>query len=233
MSRVHDLFPSLSARRFFSVSEAAGLLGISIPGIHLWISKGRLRRPERVSRRGGYRIRRAEIVRLLKSVGREVEGLWTARRTKILLIEDDAQVRRVVATALRRLGDEAIVETAATPEDGLLLVARFDPDVILLDRFRPKQGMTSDQALAILRRASVVKGVRIIGLWSPSMATALGRAAQFRPDVHLPKPFGPDALREAVFGTGAASKVRLARNPGSVADRRRWEYRASRRAGLS
>lgn len=231
MSREDELFPSLATRRFFSVSEAARLLGISVPGIHLWIYKGRLRRPARVSRRGGYRIRRAEIVRLLKSAGREVAGLWTARRKKILLIEDDAQVRRVVAAALRRVGGEAIVETAATPEDGLLLVAGFDPDVILLDRFLPKKGMTSDQALAILRRARAARGVKIIGLWSPAISGVRGGAA--RADVYLPKPFSPDDLREAVLGKAAGSNVRSVRKPVPKPDRRRWEYRASRRPGLS
>jgi excisionase family DNA binding protein len=221
-----ELFPSLESRRFFTVAEAARLLGISIPGIHVWIRKGRIRRPTRVSKNGGYRIPRAEVVRLLKSARREVPGLWTPRRTKVLLIEDDAGIRELVATALRDPRFETHVETAATPEDGLLLIARYEPDVILLDNFHPMEGMTSEQALSILRRAKTLEGIKIIGLWP-------GEASRPRtpgPDAFLPKPFGAADLREAVLGLPPESlgPMAAARAEEGSSDRRRWEYKVSR-----
>src|SRR5581483_783769 len=98
-------------------------------------------------------------------------------------------------------------------------------------RFRPKKGMTSDQALEILRRARAAKGVKIIGLWPARTAGALGRPA--RPNGYLPKPFSPDDLWEAVLGKAEGSNSRLERKSGPKPDRRRWECRAFRRVGHS
>lgn len=223
MKKEGELFPSLETRRFFTVKEAARLLGMSVPGLHIWIKKGRIRRPSRISKGGGYRIPREEIKRLLKSAGRQVPGLWTAKRTKVLLIEDDPQLRELVAQALRNPRFGAEVQTAATPEDGLLMVVPFAPDILLLDHFAPKTGMSSDQTLSILRRAKTLRGVKIIGLWPENAAPI--RAA--KPDAFLPKPFGAEDLREALFGTPPRLLARSGRSHASKSDRRRWEYKIS------
>jgi excisionase family DNA binding protein len=223
-----ELFPSLETRRLFTVAEAARLLVISVPGVHVWIRKGKIRRLTRVSKRGGYRIPRAEIIRILRSAGREVPGLWTLRRTKVLLIDDDGPIRELVQAAFRTPAYAAQVETAATPEDGLLLVAQFRPDVILLDSFHPKTGISSDQALAIIRRAKILRGVRIISL-CPGKGAAPKTSAP-RPDAFLPKPFSTGELREAVLGLPLGAVDRAARPAEATQDRRRWEYKVSRRS---
>ena len=50
---------------------------------------------------------------------------------KILVVDDEASIVDAVATALRYEGFE--VEEAATGRDALAVVARFDPDLIVLD----------------------------------------------------------------------------------------------------
>ncbi len=54
---------------------------------------------------------------------------------RILLIEDDAAVRRGVQLALRHQGHE--VSAAATGEEGLSLLSAFRPDVVVLDLMLP------------------------------------------------------------------------------------------------
>jgi DNA-binding response OmpR family regulator len=66
----------------------------------------------------------------------------------ILLIDDDALLRRSLAFALERAGYR--VTTAATAEDGLALVAAVQPDLVLLDIGLP--GMDGLDALRQLRR---------------------------------------------------------------------------------
>jgi DNA-binding response OmpR family regulator len=66
----------------------------------------------------------------------------------ILLIDDDALLRRSLAFALERAGYR--VTTAATAEDGLALVAAAQPDLVLLDIGLP--GMDGLDALRQLRR---------------------------------------------------------------------------------
>lgn len=221
MTTAQDNFPSIETRRFFTVTEAARLLGISVPGLHVWIKKGRIRRLSRTSETGTYRIPRGELVRLLRCAGREVMGLWTPKRLRVLLIEDDPGVRALVGEAFRDSRLKVEVETALTPEDGLLLAGKSKPDVILLDSFRPKDGMTADQALRILRRARSLESSRIVGLYHERPCPR-GVSAP-RADAYLPKPFSVTELREVVLGRGARDLAPGGADP--EPDRRLWEYR--------
>lgn len=225
MKEDRELFPSLETRRFFTVKEAAQVLGISVPGIHIWIQKGRIRRPVRVSAKGGYRIPREEIIRLLRSAGREVPGVWLAKRTRVLVIDDDPRLRELVADGCQTSGFLAEVRTASTPEDGLLLAIPFAPDVILLDQFEPMVGLTSTQALVILRRAEALRGVKIIGCWRKGPAAARHPT----PNVFLPKPFGLSELREAIMGPDHKTPSRAEIGRRVTPDRRRWEYKVKSR----
>lgn len=223
MTSERELFPSIEDRLTFTVTEASRILGITTQGVHAWIRRGRIPRPTRVSKRGGYRIPRATIVRLLRSVGREVPGLWTRKRTRVLLIDDCADLRLLVAEAFRDPALAVDVQTAASPADGLLLAGSFRPEVVLLDAFFPKEGMTSVQALGIIRSARTLGKIRIVGLYPKRFASR--SAASPRPDEYLPKPFSLDELRRVVSGRGSRSlgEVATARS----ADRRRWEYYAA------
>jgi two-component system response regulator AtoC len=57
---------------------------------------------------------------------------------RVLVVDDEENLRLVVRTFLKREGYE--VETAATGEDALALVETFGPDVILTDVRMPKMG---------------------------------------------------------------------------------------------
>ena len=67
---------------------------------------------------------------------------------QILLIDDDALLRRSLAFALERTGYQ--VTTAATAEDGLAQIAAVRPDLVLLDIGLP--GMDGLDALRQMRR---------------------------------------------------------------------------------
>lgn len=176
------------------------LLGLSIQGIHLWIRKGEIRRHTRTSKRGGYRIPRSELIRLLRLAGREIPGLWTRPRTKVLLIGQDVLIRKLARSAFGYPPGAVRLKTAACPEDGLMLTALFRPDVILLAPSHPAGGMTSEQALAFIRRAKSLKGVRVFAVSVKDGAAWRVRASGA--DAVSARPSTPRELRDVLLERG-------------------------------
>jgi two-component system response regulator AtoC len=72
----------------------------------------------------------------LRIQGQSVSIFCTVRR--ILIVDDEENIRLVLRTLLRRHGYE--VETAASGEEALPLVDSFGPDVVLADVRMPKMG---------------------------------------------------------------------------------------------
>jgi len=72
----------------------------------------------------------------LRSEGREASIFCIVRR--VLVVDDEENLRLVLKTLLRRHGYE--VESAATGEEALALVDSFGPDVVLTDVRMPKMG---------------------------------------------------------------------------------------------
>jgi len=97
---------------------------------------------------------------------------------KILIVEDNADWRELLAVILRRLDYEVVV--AATGEDGVQQAVATRPDLILMDLGLPK--MSGDEATVCIKSNPTTKNIPIV------IQTAFGK--------------GPTA--ERAMGAGAA-----------------------------
>jgi CheY-like chemotaxis protein len=111
---------------------------------------------------------------------------------RVLVIEDDDRVRRVVVLMLDVAGYE--VQTAQDGMDALAVLQRWRPDVILLDLMMPvMDGWAFRRAqLGDAHLATIPVVVLSAGYAPGPRATALAAAAV------LPKPFRLAALLETV-----------------------------------
>jgi DNA-binding response OmpR family regulator len=110
---------------------------------------------------------------------------------KILLIEDDPQISKLISQTLQRAGYEVV--TAMDGSEGLRKVKETNPQLVVLDISLP--GVDGYQVCRYLRQDPATARLPII------MVTAMGRPADQRrgfetgADDYLPKPF---ALSELV-----------------------------------
>ena len=112
-------------------------------------------------------------------------------RGRVLVIDDEADVRTIVETVLRESGQ--IVTTAENGEEALALAVREPPDLILLDKLMPVMDGT---AFARAYRAAVSHPAPIVAFCAArdaeTWATSIGAVA------HVGKPFDLSELDETV-----------------------------------
>lgn len=112
--------------------------------------------------------------------------------TRILVVDDDAAIRTVVAEALRRAGHR--VETAQTIAQERRAIASFDPHVLVTDVLLP-DGNALDVVPELLRDRP---GLPVIVMSAQNTLTTAVRATERGAFDYLPKPFDLDVLTATV-----------------------------------
>jgi two-component system OmpR family response regulator len=110
---------------------------------------------------------------------------------KILIIDDDAMIRRIARAALGRAGGMD-VHDAGSGEEGLRLAVAEPPDCILLDVMMP--GMGGEATLAALRERPETSGIPVIFLTANADPEDTARLEALGARGVLGKPFDPMAL---------------------------------------
>jgi len=114
---------------------------------------------------------------------------------KMLLIEDDPDIRRIASLSLSRLGGMDVT-TAAGGAEGLRQAAERPPDAILLDVMMP--GMDGPATLAALRACPSTAAIPVMFLTAKAMASEVERLRSLGAVAVLTKPFDPLTLSAQV-----------------------------------
>jgi two-component system KDP operon response regulator KdpE len=128
---------------------------------------------------------------------------------RILVIDDEPQIRRIMRTTLITAGYE--VDDAKTAEEGLVKMREFRPDLVLLDINMPGMG-----GLSACREVRADPNVAIIMLTVHNTEAAKVEALDAGADDFVTKPFStPEllariraALRRIPVGQSAPSRLR-------------------------
>jgi len=106
---------------------------------------------------------------------------------RILVVDDDAQIARLVRTYLEKSGFAVL--TAANGEDALHLIRSEKPDLVVLDLMLPdRDGWEITQ---IVRRDEALKALPIIMLTARVEDTDRIVGLELGADDYIPKPFNP------------------------------------------
>ena len=115
---------------------------------------------------------------------------------RILIVDDDADIRRVARLSLTRLGGME-VEEAASGAEALELARRQPPDAILLDVMMP--GSDGPAVLAALRADAKTSHIPVLFLTAKAMTAEVERLRGFGCAAVLTKPFDPTTLADEVL----------------------------------
>ena len=112
---------------------------------------------------------------------------------KILMIEDDPDIRRVAVMALKFKGGFEVV-TADDGVDGLEKARAEKPDVILLDSMMPR--MDGPETCRQLKADPELKNIPVVFLTAKSQKTEIEGGLDLGAIGYLVKPFDPMTLAE-------------------------------------
>jgi two-component system KDP operon response regulator KdpE len=109
------------------------------------------------------------------------------RRSRILLVDDEAAIQRAVGPLLRSRGFEA--DIVGTGAEALKMFADETPDLVVLDL-----GLPDLEGTEVCRRIRAASRVPIIVLSARGAETDKVNALDLGADDYVTKPFGPEEL---------------------------------------
>jgi DNA-binding response OmpR family regulator len=113
---------------------------------------------------------------------------------RILIAEDEPDIRELVAFTLRFAGHEV----TATPngEEALHQASQLIPDIIIMDVRMPK--MTGYDACRAMKADIMLKDIPVIFLSAKGQDSEIQTGLDVGAEEYLLKPFAPDQLAERV-----------------------------------
>ncbi|HQX15386.1 MAG TPA: response regulator [Anaerolineales bacterium] len=113
---------------------------------------------------------------------------------KILIAEDERDIRDLVAFTLRFAGHEVIAATNG--EEAVYLAPKINPDLILMDVRMPR--MTGYEACKIMKTMPGIRDVPVVFLTARGQESEIQQGLGAGAEEYLLKPFAPDQLTERV-----------------------------------
>jgi two-component system OmpR family response regulator len=110
---------------------------------------------------------------------------------KVLVIDDEPDIRKIAKLSLTRVGGMQVVEASGGP-DGVRLAEAERPDAILLDVMMP--GMDGPATLAMLKAGEATSKIPVVFLTAKAMTSELERLKALGAVAVLTKPFDPMTL---------------------------------------
>ena len=113
---------------------------------------------------------------------------------KILIAEDERDIRDLVAFTLRFAGYE--VFPASNGEEAVELAPKVNPDLILMDVRMPR--MTGYEACKVMKTNPDLKDIPVVFLTARGQESEIQQGIEAGAEEYLLKPFAPDLLTTRV-----------------------------------
>jgi DNA-binding response OmpR family regulator len=113
---------------------------------------------------------------------------------KILIAEDEPDIRELVAFTLRFAGYEVVITSNGA--EAVQMASRELPDLILMDVRMPR--MTGYDACRIMKADASLKHIPVVFLSAKGQESEIQTGLEAGAEEYLLKPFAPDQLTDRV-----------------------------------
>ncbi len=188
---------TLDGPTYYTTYQVAKFLGVSLPTVVNWVNSGLLRAHRTPG--GHRRIAHPDVVAFARENQYPLHDIATAlpQRRKVLVVDDEPDFAQLVKEYLKIKGD-LDVEIAESGFQAGLTVARFRPDLILLDLMMPD--MDGFEVHRMLRDDPETRHVPVIACTAYRDPAVDVRLRQQPFDGFIEKPLELEALLHLVRG---------------------------------
>ncbi len=183
----------LRNKDYLKPKEVATLLRVEPGTIRLWTQDGRLRA---TTTAGGHRrFSYHDVERFAREHGIEL-SVQTGDVLKILVVDDDKRVARLVKSMLLAANPDLQIEVAHDGFAAGQAVEKFEPHIIILDLIMP--GVDGYQLCKTLKDDPATAGIRIIAITGDPNPSAARKIMKLGAEQCLAKPWSKQVLLDAV-----------------------------------
>lgn len=182
--------------KYFGTYEAAKLCQVSPGSLIRWIKEGKL--AASVTPGGHHRIAAKELIQLLKHSRMPVPPeLEDQSRIRILIVDDEPEVRGLIRWMLERQEGNLLIEEAHDGFGAGWKARDFRPDLVILDLMMPN--LDGFYVCKTIRDSADLKGTKIIVITALLDEAVRDKILSLGADDFLYKPFEIDQLKEKVM----------------------------------
>ncbi len=199
----HERSADRAAPRFLTTGQSAAALGVSVNAVKAWIRAARL--PALRTPGGHHRIPERDLLafKARLAVPRRPRARGVPR---VLVVDDDAELRAFLVDAIRAAFPRVAVRVAADGYQALVEVGAFRPDLLVLDlRMLLLDGF---EVCRRLKARPETRSIHILAVTAYPEEDAGGRIRACGADDFLAKPFGVTEFRARVAALLGAGRRR-------------------------
>jgi excisionase family DNA binding protein len=139
---------------------------------------------------GHFRLHRKDLESFMRAKGIYPLGTYQAKNSKILIVDDDPQIRKIFSRILYHHGYQT--ETASDGFEAGVKVVSFKPALVILDLFMP--GMDGFEACGRLKNNPDTSNMKILAVTGYDTPENMKRIMDAGADSYLTKPLDAEKL---------------------------------------
>jgi excisionase family DNA binding protein len=146
--------------RTYTTHDIAKVCDVYPSTVINWIGSGQLK--AYATPGGHHRVVREDLIAFLNKFEIPLPKKLLQKELRIMIVDDDPEIGRVVSRAFARFGEDFLVETSSSGFDALLRIGQNPPDLVILDIVMP--GMDGLQVCRVLKSKPETKNAKIIAI---------------------------------------------------------------------
>ncbi len=167
----------------FTTHDIAKFCDVYPSSVVHWINGGKLKAYQTAG--GHHRVGREDLLAFLRGLNIPIPAELTARSRRVLIVEDDAEMARVLERAFSR-DERNEVQVCGDGIDALIRIGQEPPHLVILDLSLPK--MDGLQVCRVLKSKEETRGVRVVAISGKKLAMSEKKLAECGIDAFFRKP---------------------------------------------